>query len=250
MLAHGYGDNIIDKFIRRMCQSYAYSNANITQWIDTMSAAADDRNAGRLLEQFFTKVGYPLLIVETNITTHHRRIRQETMRGDEIIRPRPYAHVLPIDTIDSGGRRRHFVMTDGEYEWNETKIADWLLIDPNIRSYSRIVYALDNYRSLLNRCASSDGRSTSCNITKIQLQRVFQDFCWALMHEHLPTNDGDDWQSLIEQLRALIDRDVLRLEHECACCIRADDQRQSRACKWIWNEKCAKLSILNNTKQQ
>jgi hypothetical protein len=244
MIAFGFGDDIIDKFVQIMCTRYTYNSANMSQWVDAMSSAANDRRAGRLLEQFVNQVGYPLLIV-TNRSTH---IHQKTIRGVDEIQMRPF--ILPLDIIDSRGRhqRKVFMMTESDHKLSDdigNEHNYWMVIDPNIRTYARVIYDVDNYRNLLSQCAPP----ASCNqLSKTQLARIFQDFCWALLNQHLPTSN--DWPSMIKQLSVVIDQpQSFRLEHDCSCCIKSE-QEQSRACKWIWNDKCAKLSTLNQHHRQ
>ncbi len=258
MLVEIFGESIIQRFLTRMSKLYKFGNAGMSQWTAAWSFAAESTVAGKLIQNFFTQPGYPVLEVRKLAGTQLLLI-QKVYRSRAIL---PIVNaddtfVLPINLHTSAGMyvyRKILVNVTTEIQTDASN--SYYFLD-GTSFYGRTLYEISNYVNLINCYAQKSRLDSNCSLNSAEVHSIFDNFCFGLLENQFPLSRDDSsvflWTDLFAKLYDLSSpmkrgQSRIRLGNTCQCCLatRTDlkARRGRRGCDYAWNLTCRNLRII------
>lgn len=268
-MIHHFNDGIWEKFLRKLLKNFAYSNANLTDWVNTLNdVSTGNVKAGTVFESWFAEVGYPVFYSKIN-KQNEIEIKQFVYLNDNGDPPRkPYIPsrtiITPLRVYTKNGIQPHLnkplmiKFVDNVYQLNNISTDEWHILDPSSVTLSRKIYAAKNYLALIN-CFNIDSKLCTAS----HLNDIFGDFCYALTNDWLPLIsseefDAQTWTEVFAKIFLLFKNSngrskKLRLDEICHVCIRTKEDFQTKdnteerflgGLSSVWNENCNRLRLI------
>lgn len=244
MIDHAFGKDTNEKFLAYMARKYKFSNAGLKEWKTGYVIVTGQKAAGDMLESWFTKKGFPILVghkTDNSVIVNQKTAANDTTIFDEVTFP------LKVEFIDSNGKSVGKLMSNKALTFESDPKASWFLLDPNNHTFSRSIYSVSNYESLI-KCYNKKSNGKTCPKLE-QIKSAFNDFCWGLYHDQFPVeNDRFDkktWELLFENLNNFSSK---KMKMYCDSCLKTETELNGEnSPPWqqkVWVEKCQKLKIM------
>ncbi|EJD74573.1 hypothetical protein LOAG_18128 [Loa loa] len=238
MLELGFGQGTVTKLIKLLMQRYSFANAGIMEWRNVIEEAANNVIAGEFFEKYFMQPGLPLIRVTP--TTDGLKLTQSVTVMKQVTNVS--LAIIPLDVAVIDVPDRKVVILSNETEMIPLKHNGLIVIDPDRRTHTVIVYEPEVYLRLV-QCAEI----SSCSefLKPETMKRISDDFCWAFLGNHftIPENMPHKAQLWMQFMQIL--SGTKYVHGSCACCMNKNLEKSgSVRCSWHWNDVCEELSLL------
>uniref|UniRef100_A0A914DQU1 Aminopeptidase N-like N-terminal domain-containing protein n=1 Tax=Acrobeloides nanus TaxID=290746 RepID=A0A914DQU1_9BILA len=227
MLEYNFGS--LRNFLHKLVEKFAWGPCtSIENTAKELSEISNSPIAKEIFSSYMGSSSYPLIKAEI-FTNGSLVITQESVQGNTEL------FTLPIELSNDQGETQRLVI--GSTRLVTQFPSNFIILDAEQRLFARIIYNVENYRQLKD-CYQSP---TTCKISRESLKNAFNDLCFAFLVNRLD-NSGTNvhaWYSLFENLGNLTSELGLR---DCECCMKRQKDSAPK-CKWIWRDKCSKLSL-------
>lgn len=264
MIAVAFGDrDLWPKFLTILVRNYSFKNANLNDWVDILNRITGNASFGYMLETWFTEPGYPIIYAE--MLSDEIRVEQKIFLNENSLNSFPPStsttpRMIPINFVfETTEVPETFIFrtTNKSIETNSS-FSRWFLVDPDLTTFSRKIYSVENYLALIECYFNIE--NSSCLLNREQMKTVFSDFCFALNNDLLPWDRNDEsfrenlWNQLFLKLNSLSNfKNHLQINSVCNCCLkREDDIKKEKVPAWhkdscsnSWNKYCKSIWIIN-----
>ncbi|VDN07185.1 unnamed protein product [Thelazia callipaeda] len=231
MLELGFGPGTVVRLVRILMQRYSYANAGFAEWRKVIEEVSGNVVAGEFFEKYFTQPGLPLIHVSSTS-------QQLTLTQDITALKQPInANV----TTDASPTRSTLILTE-KRQMFEVKNAGLVVVDPDGRTHTVIVYEIEIYSNFTNCLQQS-----ACQVLlkPETMKRILDDFCWALLADHfsVPEDQPDKAQVWTQFMDTFSQTNYVR--GVCACCMNKKLEKSGTiSCRWHWRDVCENLRLI------
>lgn len=249
MIAEAWDKNLWLKFIKQYIDKFAYSNANVNDWVQLLNSVANTSAAGEVLYSWFHEKGEPIvyakLLSPTEIQFQQKMYYGWTMNQEGLPIPEK-GFTIPFKVQTKNGILDEVVLVKGKNTTVtlKTPIDGAFILDPNSVTFTRKVYSPENYLNIF-KCYGNRN-TTPCFINGETFGDIFSRFCriisgrispllpWSYMTEK--DNDKQAWLAVFDYLREATINGAFK-DNPCKCVVLVKEKNDTfdKSCQREWN---------------